>query len=182
MSSRAPVDCEKYHAALAAPDVQAAIDFYTSKLGFFLAFAEGDPPVFAGVNFGHIQFFLRKDEPSPRGISLYFVVDDADELFAFHRSNGVTVYEEPEDRYYGIRDYTVRDLNGYYLTFGHHIFNAGPKIKIERVDVSVRLEKRLAALLEDLAKHKRMSVSSCLEEILLRVAGTISRPSPRSRS
>jgi hypothetical protein len=31
----------------------------------------------------------------------------------------------------------------------------------------VRLEKRLAALLEDLAKHKRMAVSSCLEEILL---------------
>jgi hypothetical protein len=35
------------------------------------------------------------------------------------------------------------------------------------VDVPVRLEKRLAALLEDLARHKRMSLSSCLEEILL---------------
>ena len=43
----------------------------------------------------------------------------------------------------------------------------GPAIKIERVDVPVRIEKRLAALLDDLAKHKRMSVSSCLEEILL---------------
>ena len=31
----------------------------------------------------------------------------------------------------------------------------------------MRLEKRLAALLQDLAKHKRMSVSSCLEEMLL---------------
>ena len=44
---------------------------------------------------------------------------------------------------------------------------SGPPIKIERVDVSVRLEKRLAALLLDLAQHKRMSVNSCLEEILL---------------
>jgi hypothetical protein len=35
------------------------------------------------------------------------------------------------------------------------------------VNVPVRLEKRLAALLLDLAEHKRMSVSSCLEEILL---------------
>ena len=42
-----------------------------------------------------------------------------------------------------------------------------PPIKIERVDVPVRLEKRLAGLLQDLAKHKRMSVSSCLEEKLL---------------
>ena len=31
----------------------------------------------------------------------------------------------------------------------------------------MRLERRLAALLRDLAEHKRMSVSSCLEEILL---------------
>ena len=40
-------------------------------------------------------------------------------------------------------------------------------MKIERIDVPVRLEKRLAALLDDLAKHKRMSVDSCLEEMLL---------------
>jgi hypothetical protein len=33
--------------------------------------------------------------------------------------------------------------------------------------VPVRLEKRLAALLHDLAEHKRMSLTSCLEEILL---------------
>ena len=31
----------------------------------------------------------------------------------------------------------------------------------------VRLEKRLAALLRDLAAHKLMSVNSCLEEMLL---------------
>jgi hypothetical protein len=32
----------------------------------------------------------------------------------------------------------------------------------------VRLERRLAALLQDLAKHKRMSVGGCLEEMLLK--------------
>ncbi len=31
----------------------------------------------------------------------------------------------------------------------------------------MRLEKRLAGLLVDLAAHKRMTVGSCLEEILL---------------
>jgi len=35
------------------------------------------------------------------------------------------------------------------------------------VDVPVRLEKRLAALLVDLAAFKHMSLSSCLEETLL---------------
>src|SRR6185295_12086844 len=91
-----------------------------------------------------------------------------DELFEFHRANGVEIVVPPDDRSYGIRDYTVRDLYGYRLVFGHRLScGDGSPLKIERVDVPVRLEKRLAALLDDLAERKRMSVSSCLEEILL---------------
>ena len=37
----------------------------------------------------------------------------------------------------GIRDYTIRDLHGYHLTFGHHLMTAGPPLPIERVDVAV---------------------------------------------
>lgn len=161
------IDCEQHHASLAVSDVRAAVEFYTKKLGFWLAFAEGDPPTFAGVNLDHVQIFLEFGTPAPKGCSVYFVVGDADELLEFHRSNGVEIAQPIDDRPYGLRDYGIRDLNGYYLGFGHHLFNAGPPIKIERVDVPVRLEKRLAALLEDLARHKRMSLSSCLEEILL---------------
>ena len=83
------------------------------------------------------------------------------------QANGVEVVEPIDDRLYRIRDYAIRDLYGYRLSFGHPLFEAGPPVKIERVDVPVRLEKRLAALLGDLAEHKRMSLSSCLEEILL---------------
>lgn len=61
----------------------------------------------------------------------------------------------------------LRDLNGYKLDFGHHLFNLGPPIEIERVDVPVRREKRLAVLIQDLAEYKRMSLSSLLEETLL---------------
>ncbi len=161
------IDCEKYHACLAVGDVRAAVDFYTTKLGFKHGFSEGDPPTFAGINLGQIQMFLERGTPSPHGCSAYFLVSDADALYRFHRSNAVEIVEPPNDRPYGIRDYTVRDLYCYRLTFGHHLLNAGPPIKVERVDVIVRLEKRLAALLEDLAEHKHMSVSSCLEEILL---------------
>lgn len=80
---------------------------------------------------------------------------------------GVDIVIPPEDRDYGLRDYCVRDLQGNYLSFGHYIYSVGPAIEIERVDLPVRLEKRLAALLVELAEHKRMSLSSCLEEILL---------------
>ena len=161
------IDCEMHHTTLVVSDVRAAAAFYSQKLGFSVAFLDGDPPGFAGVNLGRVQIFLEQGTPNPAGCSVYFVVDNADELFDFHRSGGVEVAESIEDRPYGLRDYAVRDLHGYHLRFGHRLFNDGPPIRIERVDVPLRLEKRLAALLYDLAEHKRMSLSSCVEEILL---------------
>jgi catechol 2,3-dioxygenase-like lactoylglutathione lyase family enzyme len=161
------VDCERQHPSLPVRDVLAATDFYTTKLGFTLGFTWGDPPAIAGVNLGKVQIFLEQGTPNPAGCSVYFVVSDADELHEFHRAGGVEVVEPPGDRAYGLRDYRVRDLHGYELNFGHYIYNVGDPLPIERVDVPVRLERRLAALLHDLARHKRMSLSSCLEEILL---------------
>jgi catechol 2,3-dioxygenase-like lactoylglutathione lyase family enzyme len=161
------VDCEKQHPILAVSNVPAAIDFYTQKLGFKLGFSWGEPVRIAGVNLGNVQIFLEQGTPNPSGCSVYFVVGDAEELYQFHRANGVVIVEPLEDRAYGLRDYRARDLNGYELSFGHHIYNEGPPLVIERVDVPVRLEKRLAALLQDLALHKRMSLGSCLEETLL---------------
>lgn len=161
------VDCEMHHTILAFSDVRAAIDFYTNKLGFWEAFADGDPPGFAGVNLGYVQIFLERGTPNPNGSSMYFIVGNADELLAFHRSKGVDVVVPIDDRPYELRDYTVRDLSGNRLTFGHRLYNVGEPIRIERVDVPLRLEKRLAALLMELAEHKRMSLSSCMEEILL---------------
>ncbi|MCM3872774.1 MAG: VOC family protein [Pyrinomonadaceae bacterium] len=163
------VDCEQFHASLPVSDVIAASDFYRTKLGFWVAFTSGEPPTMAGVNLGNVQMFLELGTPNPKGCSVYFVVGDADELYEFHRANGVEIVVTPEDRPYGIRDYTVRDLYGYHLTFGHRLCGGAdePPLKIERVDVPVRLEKRLAALLHDLAEHKGMSLNSCLEEILL---------------
>jgi catechol 2,3-dioxygenase-like lactoylglutathione lyase family enzyme len=161
------VDCEHHHTGLPVPDVLESVEFYTEKLGFQLGFTWGEPPTMAGVNLGKAQIFLERGTPNPGGCSLYFVVGDADELFAFQRSNGVEAVTEPGDRPYGLRDYRIRDRHGYELSFGHYIYSIGEPIPIERVDVDVRLEKRLAALLADLAEHKRMSLSSCIEEILL---------------
>jgi uncharacterized glyoxalase superfamily protein PhnB len=161
------VECEQMHAGLPVSDVLAAAEFYTKKLGFWLAFTWGEPPTMAGVNLGHVQLFLEKGTPNPKGCSVYFVVGDADELYEFQRVNGVEIVEPPTDKQYGLRDYMVRDLYGYHLAFGHRLNVATPALKIERVEVPVRLEKRLAALLQDLAEHQHMSVGSCLEEILL---------------
>jgi catechol 2,3-dioxygenase-like lactoylglutathione lyase family enzyme len=161
------VDCDAHHPTLPVSDVLAAVDFYTKKLGFTLGFTWGEPPAMAGVNLGGVSVHLAQGEPNPTGCSVYFVVGDADELYEFQRENGVEVVAAPGDRPWGLRDYQVRDLHGYELGFGHRLPDAGPPVQIERVDVPVRLEKRLAAALRDLAEHKRMSLNSCLEETLL---------------
>jgi catechol 2,3-dioxygenase-like lactoylglutathione lyase family enzyme len=165
--TRPIVDCERLHPTLTVSDIQAAVDCYTGKLGFEPGFLWRDPPTFAGVNLGKVQIFLEQGTPNPAGTSVSFIVNDADALFEFHRAMGVDIVLPPEDRDYGIRDYCVRDLDGNRLSFGSYIYSAGPAIDIERVELPVRLEKRLAALLVDLADHKRMSLTSCLEDILL---------------
>lgn len=160
------IRCERFHATLGVSDLHAALEFYTTKLGFDEGFRWGEPLSFAGVNLGDMQIFLDIGAPNTTH-ALSFVVGDADELFRFHTSNGVEVVTPIDDREYGLRDYMVQDADGNQLSFGHYIYNFGDPVEIERVNVPVRLEKRLFGLVADLAEFKRMSVSSLLEEILL---------------
>jgi uncharacterized glyoxalase superfamily protein PhnB len=162
-----PVECEMHHPTLSVADLRAAVDFYTRTLGFQPGFTWGDPPTMAGVELGGVSIHLAQGTPNPKGCSVYFVVGDADELFEFQRANGADIVTQPADRPWGLRDYKVRDRDGYELAFGHRLPRRVPPLEIERVEVGVRLEKRLAALLQELADHKRMDVSGCLEELLL---------------
>lgn len=175
------IECTQLFPTLVVGDITAAVDFYVTRLGFSPRFTWGDPPAYAGVDFGSVTLHLQKGAPGvTAGSAVSFIIDNADELYEFHKANGVEVTEPLEDRSYGIRDYAVKDPYGNYLSFGSYIYNQGPPVKIERVDVPVRLEKRLAALLQDLAEHKHMSISSCLEETLLhtfeRVGDTVASP------
>ena len=118
------VVCKQFHASIYVRDLGDAVEYYTKKLGFCLAFEWGEPPSFAGVNLGEMQMFLELGEPNPKGCMLYFLVDDLQALYDFHRQNAVEVVQEPTDHDWAIRDSIVRDLNGYYLLFGKHLRDA----------------------------------------------------------
>ncbi len=87
------IECEQIHAGLAVSDIPTAVEFYIQKLGFQQAFTWGEPPTFAGVNLGNVQMFLAKGTPtpSPDTGAVYFLVGDADQLYEFHRANGVEI-------------------------------------------------------------------------------------------
>lgn len=168
-----PAACEMVHPTLYVSDLAASIEFYTRKLGLTLGFTWGEPPAMAGVNFDRVSMFLEQGRGSVAAGAVYFVVDKVDELYEFHRGNGAEIEAPPADQEYGMRDYHVLDPDGHSVSFGQHAFTVGPPLEIERVDLQVRLEKRLAAVLEDLARHKRMTVGECLEETLLHTFETV---------
>jgi catechol 2,3-dioxygenase-like lactoylglutathione lyase family enzyme len=160
-------NCEYLHPVLSVSDLPASIRFYADQLGFSIGFTAGDPIQIAGMNMGFGSLHLRRGTPSPAGAAVYLVLDDVDALYEHQRSKGVAIASAPSNKPWGLREYQVQDRDGYTLTFGQHVHSTEPKIEVERVAVTVPVEKRLAALLNDLAGHKRMSVGEVLEETIL---------------
>jgi catechol 2,3-dioxygenase-like lactoylglutathione lyase family enzyme len=160
-------NCEYLHPVLSVSDLPASIAFYTERLGFRVGFTAGDPIRIAGVGLGFGSIHLRQGNPSPTSAAVYLVVDDVDGLYERQRSNGVVIAAAPARKPWGLREYELQDPDGYTLTFGQHVPAAEPKIEVQRVDVTARIEARLAALLDDLARHKNMTLGQLLEETLL---------------
>ena len=112
---------------LAVPDVQAAAEFYRDKLGFSISFLYGDPPTHAGIHSGewtsegaHLQL-SQMDAPLPPKPPVGFYVftgQDVDGLFARYQAAGVTIEREPTNEPWGMREFAIRDCNGYLLRFG----------------------------------------------------------------
>jgi hypothetical protein len=152
------------------------------KLGWKKRWEWGDPPDFGAVGSGGSEIFMCLDCQGGRGEDaswLAVMVDDPDAIHRRCLEQGIEVAWPPKDMEWNMREMGVRHPDGHVLRIGRPLEEAdesqieqqlresGPPLQIERVDVPVRLEKRLAALLADLAEHKHMSLSSCLEEILL---------------
>jgi catechol 2,3-dioxygenase-like lactoylglutathione lyase family enzyme len=116
------ITCERYHAVLPVAELQASIDFYTSKLGFELDFTQGEPASFAALSFGdNSQLFLISATKGSGNAGLYFVVNDADAMLEVCRAAAANVVEPIADRQYGLRDFSIEDLDRYVLTFGHRL-------------------------------------------------------------
>ena len=167
MADDDPVRCEQVVPTLGVGDVAAALEHYTSRLGFVEAWRWGDPPAHAAVTFDEAEIHLSGSEPNPGGSWLYFVVSDVDALHARLQENGVDIAHAPEEQEWDMREMAVRDLVGNELTFASPCMTREPKLVVERDELSVRLEKRILAVVRDIAESKGMSVTEMLEETLL---------------
>lgn len=118
---------------LACEDVAAAIEHYTSKLGFELAWQM--PPndkgevEFAGVKLGDAEIllgvtagFVAAADMGKRGTGVQIYINlgeglDIDALYETARAKGAKITREIETRDWGERAFNVRDLDGYNLMF-----------------------------------------------------------------
>ena len=107
------------------PDVRATVGWYTS-IGFTLVRQneeDGDLN-WAKLTFGNSEvMFQSGGKPSTqhrREVDLYILTESVDEL---HRrlKDRVQIVEDPHDTFYGMREFIMRDINRFWITFGQPI-------------------------------------------------------------
>jgi uncharacterized glyoxalase superfamily protein PhnB len=103
-------------------DVSAAIKWYSS-IGFQLVRQnhEDGEVNWAKLSFGNSEVMLSAGgKPSSdhrREVDLYITIENVDELFR-QLKDRVQIVEDPHDTFYGMREFIVRDNNGFWITFG----------------------------------------------------------------
>jgi uncharacterized glyoxalase superfamily protein PhnB len=104
------------------PDVRAAVEWYQT-IGFTVDGTnepEGEMD-WAVLSFGSTAIMLNEGgQPSAshrREVDLYLHVDDVDGLYE-RLKDTVEVVEAPHDTFYGMREFIIRDLNRFWITFG----------------------------------------------------------------
>ena len=113
---------------LAARNMKQTIEFYKNSLGFKMgmAFPDSDNPEYAELSKdGMVLMFIPaenvgigKEEKLGVGVNIYMQIDgDIDEYYNELKDKGVKIVVDVKDEPYGIRDFTVEDLDGYKLTF-----------------------------------------------------------------
>jgi len=99
-------------------DVLAATNYYKEILGFTSDFGNED---YAVVWRDNSAIHFVKSDQSPSGVHLFQWVRDVDACYREVRGRGAEITVEPEDRPYGVRDFSVCDPNGISIIFGQDI-------------------------------------------------------------
>ena len=108
------------------PDVRATVDWYRG-IGFTVDNTYddgGDGLSFAILSFGNSQVMFNQGGQSSssrrREVDLYVYTDGIDTLYETLKDR-VEIVEAPNDRFYGMREFILRDVNRFWITFAETI-------------------------------------------------------------
>ncbi len=113
---------------LAVRNMKQTIEFYKNSLGFKMGmlFPDADNPEYADLSKdGMVLMFIPaenvgigSEEKLGVGVNIYMQIDgDIDEYYNELKNKVVKIAVDIKDEPYGIRDFTVEDIDGYKLTF-----------------------------------------------------------------
>ncbi|HXZ94683.1 MAG TPA: VOC family protein [Dehalococcoidia bacterium] len=113
---------------LAVRNMKQTIQFYRDSLGFKIGmtFPDPDNPEYVDLSKdGMVLMFIpvknvgiSSRQKLGTGVNLYMQINgDIDEYYSELKTKGVEVVVDIKDEPFGIRDFTVVDINGYRLTF-----------------------------------------------------------------
>ncbi|MFC2008089.1 VOC family protein [Chloroflexota bacterium] len=113
---------------LAVRNMKATIEFYRNSLGFKMGmcFPDANNPEYADLSKdGMVLMFIPAEdhgisgeEKFGIGVYLYLQIDgDIDEYYHEVKKKGVNITVDIKDEPYGVRDFTVEDIDGYKLVF-----------------------------------------------------------------
>ncbi|MFN7733242.1 MAG: VOC family protein [Pirellula sp.] len=108
------------HPILGTRDINRAIEFYTQRLGFELAFGDmTDPPNYVGFRRDAVELHMQFQFEHEMGtIRLRFLVEDPDALFNEYKQRGVEFSATGiRDTPWGTREFALYDLDRNALTF-----------------------------------------------------------------
>lgn len=150
MPESMPISLNQSEAIFAVADVPATIRFYRDVLAFRSEWTWGEPPSFGGVRWGgvHIMFCLQPQLAAKvDGHQHSLVLDDVDALYELHRSRGAPIIDPIDNKPWGMREYTVRDPNGYRLRIGGPLKHEGRDEPVS-MPPFVRIDERMPTAAE----------------------------------
>jgi uncharacterized glyoxalase superfamily protein PhnB len=102
-------------------DLLRSIEHYRDVLGFHVEFTYGEPAFYAGVERDHLLIHLQASQRTKRQPghgAIYAFTDNVDTLFEELQPKGATILQPPKDYPYGMRDFSITDIDGNQLSFG----------------------------------------------------------------
>ena len=183
-----PMRCAGLTPILNVSDLRESFLWF-ERFGWQKLWDWGDPPGFGAVGSGACEIFLCEDgqggrgrsdlpvttgqpgaDAADRGVWMSLWVEDVDRIHRMCRAEGLEVTHPPTDEPWGVREMHVRHPDGHVFRVGRGVDTQeedSAPLEIVRVDRTVRLEARLATVLQRLAEARGVSLGECLEDIVL---------------